>query len=196
MNVPEKSCPTRNVRFAAVDDIRLKSQKITTSSTKAAPNAIVGAMNAGMITLWARLCHWTPPSPDCAMPAPTRPPIRACDELDGRPSHHVARFHAIAPNRAARTVFVVTRLVSSTPLPTVFATAVVTNAPTRLATAAIATATRGGSARVEIEVATALAVSWKPLVKSNPSRSEEHTSELQSHSDLVCRLLLEKKNRR
>src|SRR5438034_1451283 len=27
-----------------------------------------------------------------------------------------------------------------------------------------------------------------------PHRSEEHTSELQSHSDLVCRLLLEKKN--
>src|SRR5438034_4557745 len=27
------------------------------------------------------------------------------------------------------------------------------------------------------------------------TRSEEHTSELQSHSDLVCRLLLEKKNR-
>src|SRR5260221_1565397 len=26
-----------------------------------------------------------------------------------------------------------------------------------------------------------------------PDRSEEHTSELQSHSDLVCRLLLEKK---
>src|SRR5437588_8247957 len=28
----------------------------------------------------------------------------------------------------------------------------------------------------------------------NICRSEEHTSELQSHSDLVCRLLLEKKN--
>src|SRR5260221_4233115 len=28
---------------------------------------------------------------------------------------------------------------------------------------------------------------------STNSRSEEHTSELQSHSDLVCRLLLEKK---
>src|SRR5215211_8939297 len=28
-----------------------------------------------------------------------------------------------------------------------------------------------------------------------PTRSEEHTSELQSHSDLVCRLLLEKKNK-
>src|SRR5438034_5754534 len=31
-----------------------------------------------------------------------------------------------------------------------------------------------------------------PLIGS-PDRSEEHTSELQSHSDLVCRLLLEKK---
>src|SRR5260221_4103770 len=29
--------------------------------------------------------------------------------------------------------------------------------------------------------------------KQFPPRSEEHTSELQSHSDLVCRLLLEKK---
>src|SRR5438067_10221543 len=28
----------------------------------------------------------------------------------------------------------------------------------------------------------------------SPSRSEEHTSELQSRFDLVCRLLLEKKN--
>src|SRR2546427_2516018 len=33
--------------------------------------------------------------------------------------------------------------------------------------------------------------------KSAPSpRSEEHTSELQSQSNLVCRLLLEKKNKR
>src|SRR5438034_8756064 len=32
--------------------------------------------------------------------------------------------------------------------------------------------------------------------RAERGRSEEHTSELQSHSDLVCRLLLEKKNRR
>src|SRR5476649_3107853 len=31
-------------------------------------------------------------------------------------------------------------------------------------------------------------------IHSKRPRSEEHTSELQSHSDLVCRLLLEKKN--
>src|SRR5260221_3807673 len=39
---------------------------------------------------------------------------------------------------------------------------------------------RVSSARVSVEM-------W---------RSEEHTSELQSHSDLVCRLLLEKKKKR
>src|SRR5947207_8197033 len=35
----------------------------------------------------------------------------------------------------------------------------------------------------------------QPPVRSD-SRSEEHTSELQSHSELVCRLLLEKKKSR
>src|SRR5438034_7958499 len=33
-------------------------------------------------------------------------------------------------------------------------------------------------------------------VELTAPRSEEHTSELQSHSDLVCRLLLEKKKKR
>src|SRR2546428_3189335 len=32
------------------------------------------------------------------------------------------------------------------------------------------------------------------VVRAGVERSEEHTSELQSRSDLVCRLLLEKKN--
>src|SRR5260221_9248201 len=47
----------------------------------------------------------------------------------------------------------------------------------------------------------ALPISWHGAgsctrsqpVWRRPLRSEEHTSELQSHSDLVCRLLLEKK---
>src|SRR2546428_8633511 len=34
-----------------------------------------------------------------------------------------------------------------------------------------------------------------PTPAPAPPRSEEHTSELQSRSDLVCRLLLEKKNK-
>src|SRR5436190_11363971 len=32
--------------------------------------------------------------------------------------------------------------------------------------------------------------------RAGQGRSEEHTSELQSHSDLVCRLLLEKKKKK
>src|SRR5262249_60731624 len=34
---------------------------------------------------------------------------------------------------------------------------------------------------------------WKPHTKHGELRSEEHTSELQSLTNLVCRLLLEKK---
>src|SRR5437868_9875667 len=36
----------------------------------------------------------------------------------------------------------------------------------------------------------------EPLLKLDNVRSEEHTSELQSRFDLVCRLLLEKKKKR
>src|SRR2546427_9143492 len=35
----------------------------------------------------------------------------------------------------------------------------------------------------------------KDSLSKNPPRSEEHTSELQSQSNLVCRLLLEKKKK-
>src|SRR5438876_688441 len=48
-------------------------------------------------------------------------------------------------------------------------------APIRFATAATKTAARGESARVETEVATALAVSWNPLVKSKPSATTTTT---------------------
>src|SRR5690606_40786747 len=36
---------------------------------------------------------------------------------------------------------------------------------------------------------------WSPAAVHGPARSEEHTSELQSRENLVCRLLLEKKNK-
>src|SRR5207249_5603707 len=46
---------------------------------------------------------------------------------------------------------------------------------------------------------TAIAINTRPTVMSlllPCPRSEEHTSELQSRFDLVCRLLLEKKNKK
>src|SRR3954469_6245392 len=55
------------------------------------------------------------------------------------------------------------------PVAIVAATCSDRNAPTKLRIELSATATRGGIARVETEVATALAVSWKPFVKSNAS---------------------------
>ena len=101
----------------------------------------------------------------------------------------MSRFQAIAPIRAASTVCVVASPVSMMPLPTVLATAVVTNAPTRFATDAIATASRGESARVEIEVATAFAVSWKPFVKSKPSATTTTTTRRKSPSTAAYRFL-------
>src|SRR5438034_7186087 len=44
-----------------------------------------------------------------------------------------------------------------------------------------------------VETAPAPSSAYVPAPMSGESRSEEHTSELQSHSELVCRLLLEKK---
>src|SRR5437773_4968641 len=44
-----------------------------------------------------------------------------------------------------------------------------------------------------------LEVRWAELIRAcvpGAARSEEHTSELQSHHDLVCRLLLEKKKKK
>src|SRR5438034_2366110 len=49
------------------------------------------------------------------------------------------------------------------------------------------------SRRKPNSIAPAMARAVASSVARRRSRSEEHTSELQSHSDLVCRLLLEKK---
>src|SRR5947207_9901140 len=56
---------------------------------------------------------------------------------------------------------------------------------------------RAGPARVTIAISPKVYSRVKPSSSALPAnRSEEHTSELQSHSDLVCRLLLEKKKKK
>src|SRR5438132_10086493 len=57
-----------------------------------------------------------------------------------------------------------------------------------------------GAALAVLAVRTAAALLWPTNDSTTTAatangRSEEHTSELQSHSDLVCRLLLEKKKK-
>src|SRR6266496_4745974 len=57
--------------------------------------------------------------------------------------------------------------------------------------AGVATATQAATLRPWINLASCRSI--PPQFVAQP-RSEEHTSELQSRRDLVCRLLLEKKN--
>jgi hypothetical protein len=107
--------------------------------------------------------------PSAAIVAPTTPPIRACDELEGRPKYQVATFHPIAPISPAKTIVGVIASAFTMPLATVAATASEMNAPAKFRRDASSTASRGETARVEIDVATTFAVSWNPFVKSNAS---------------------------
>ena len=75
----------------------------------------------------------------------------------------------MAPTRPPRITCGVIRASSTSPLEMVRATCTDRNAPIRFSTPARSTAVRGFSAPVAIEVAIALAVSWKPFVKSNTS---------------------------
>ena len=64
----------------------------------------------------------TDPNPLPAIVAPTRPPTSVCDELDGRPHHHVKIFQVIAATRAAAIIVRLITSASTTPLPIVVAT--------------------------------------------------------------------------
>ena len=69
-----------------------------------------------------------------------RPPKSACDELEGRPSSQVSRFHRIAPTNPAKITIGVILVSSTSPLEIVFATSTERNAPIRLRTPAMITA--------------------------------------------------------
>jgi hypothetical protein len=105
--------------------------------------------------------------PELETAAPTRPPTRVCDELDGSPHHQVNRFHVIAAtSAAAMTVrFITSGLII--PFPMVVATlrGKTANA-TKLKTDAKTTAEKGDNTFVETTVAIELAESWNPLMKS------------------------------
>src|ERR1044072_420770 len=135
----------------------------------ATAKATSGATTAGINTLPTRPSARIASSPAAATAEPTTPPISACEELDGRPNHQVRRFQEIAPIRPAKTIVGVITSASTTSLATVAATPTEMKAPTRVSSAAIPIATDGRAAPVEIEVATTLAVSWNPLVKSKAS---------------------------
>jgi hypothetical protein len=137
---------------------------IASITRKASAKPTTGETTIGRTTLSTTVLQWTR-LPDTSA-APTRPPISAWEDDDGRPKYQVIRFQTMAPSRAATTttrpwVFEPPGTMISL---TVFATFWPRKAPTKFMTAAMMSATRGVSARVDTEVAIALAASWKPLV--------------------------------
>src|SRR5205085_10961277 len=87
-------------------------------------------------------------------------------------------------------LFPYTTLFRSCAAPFQFRLAII-NAPSRLKTAR-----RGVEPNIRVIRPAIRFVSFISISSAANSRSEEHTSELQSQSNLVCRLLLEKKKKR
>ncbi len=165
-NPPETSWSRLKTRFTR-PGARLRTTHMTASMSAAAPTIPKsGARSDGIATFSTSPFHCTTPNPPAAMAEPTTPPMSAWLELDGRPRYHVIRFHVIAPTRPARTTSSVTTPGSTMSLATVAATSKETNAPATFRIAALRTAARGESARVETLVAIEFAVSWNPFVKS------------------------------
>src|ERR1700741_3351874 len=104
--------------------------------------------------------------PDAATAEPMMPPIRAWLDDEGIPRRQVIRFQVMAPTSAAATTIWPSSPdgVVAIPEAIVFATAVPVSAPMKLAGAGIRIAWLGRSARVDTDVAIALAVSWNPLM--------------------------------
>ena len=115
------------------------------------PNS--GEAIIGMTTFSTMVAQWTRAPPASA--APTRPPIRAWEDDEGRPKYQVIRFQMIAPSRPAMTItrpwLGATSAVLIVSL-TVWATSWPSRAPTKFMIAARIRAMRGVSARVETEV--------------------------------------------
>src|SRR5664280_1280754 len=100
------------------------------------------------------------PKPTLAIAAPAKPPIRAWDELVGRPKYQVMMSQAMAPIRPARITYSVAAAGTTSPLPIVVATlSGKMNAATKLKNAAQTTASPGESTRVDTTVAIELAAS-------------------------------------
>ena len=137
------------------------------------------------MTLFSTVLKWMASAPPATNVAPMRPPNNACDELEGRPRYQVVRFHRIAPTSPAKITTGLMRVSSTSPPEIVLATCTDRKAPARFRQPASAAATLGRSAPVAIEVAMALAVSWKPLVKSKISAVSTTTTTITA--TFMCR---------
>src|SRR3954451_14739207 len=119
-----------------------------------------------MITLFSTALKWMASAPPATHVAPIRPPKSACEELEGSPRYQVTRFHKMAPTSPAKITTGLMSVSSTSPPEIVLATWTDRKAPVRFRQAGTGTAVLGRNATDAIGVAMALAVSWKPFVKS------------------------------
>src|SRR5579883_73260 len=142
------------------DGVKLKkilAMRNINNKPKIIPNMgeITIALNTFMMP-----AHFKWPHPALAIPAPSNPPIRACEELDGIPKYQVKIFQNTAPQSAANTTSTFTIEGSINPVPMVPATFKPKNKKAiKLKNAAHSTATWGFKTRVETMVAMELAAS-------------------------------------
>src|SRR6266508_4098012 len=157
----ERSWSRRN-RCSTLRGVDPLNSHISPSISTNAKNIPSSGDTTMKITVFSKLGAFTTLQPALAMPAPTTPPISACDDEVGRPSHQVVRFQAMAPTRPPNTTASLTTF-GSMIVPTVLATWVRKTAKAmKLKNAAQTTA------------AIELAASWKPLEKSKTAA--RHTS--------------------
>jgi hypothetical protein len=155
----EKSCARRKRRFSGPGCAFRKIQSSASMIETPMPNPRSGASTVGISTLCRMPFHLTASAPAIARTAPAVPPVRQCDEREGSAHHQVRRFQAMAPISPPSITGEVTAVASTMPPARVAATCVEIMAPTTFSTAAPASATFGGTAPVEMQVATALAAS-------------------------------------
>src|SRR3954470_21545666 len=98
MAADDTHCPYLNPRLRRDGCPRRNSHSNPSISSSAPPNPTSGDTIIGMTTLSRIVCHWTVTLDASA--APTRPPISACEDDDGRPKYHVIRFQTMAPATA------------------------------------------------------------------------------------------------
>src|SRR5689334_14533113 len=79
----DTSWSRREARVTSSGRTRLQAQVRATITKNAMKNPIVGDTTRGTSTFWTRACHLKALSPAWATTAPARPPMRACEELDG-----------------------------------------------------------------------------------------------------------------
>ena len=153
------NCRRRNRLSTFEGELRRQSQATATINKDPSKKPMVGEIRM-KATVFTSPEAINGALPALAMVAPTMPPIKACELLEGMPYHQVITFQAMAPMSAPKITCWSTTPGSTMPLPTVAATlSWNTKMATTLKKAAKATACCGLSTPVDTTVAMELAAS-------------------------------------